>query len=188
MEKYGVPQKRTRVIFLATNVKKLIEKLNENKDIGFPKESKNIITVGEALSSINDNEDLQNHTFTVNEPETIIKIKHIPQGGYYEHLPKKLKTKKIRDGKEVIVKRYGSYLRRLHPDQPSKTITNNYIIHPTKDRYLSNREMAILHSFPKDYKFEGGLGSVSQQIANAVPPKFAEKMAAKVRELLDDYC
>ncbi len=188
MEKYGVPQKRKRVIFLATNVKKLIKKLDENQNIGFPKESENIISAGEALSSIGHKEKLQNHTFTRNEPETLIKIKHIPPGGYYEHLPEKLKTKKIRNGKEVIVKRYGSYFRRLHPNQPSTTITNNYIIHPTEDRYLSNREKAILHSFPKDYKFFGMDGSVSQQIANAVPPMFSEKMARKVRMLLDTYC
>lgn len=188
MEKYGVPQKRKRVIFLATNVKKLIKKLNENPDFGFPEESKRVISVSEALSVIENKEGLQNHTFTINEPETLKRIKCIPQGGYYEDLPERLKTKKIRNGKEVVVKRYGSYLRRLHPDKPSTTITNNYIIHPTKDRYLSNRELATLHSFPKDYKFKGCLGSVSQQIANAVPPKFAKKMAKKVRALLDEYC
>ncbi|MBT3397929.1 DNA cytosine methyltransferase [archaeon] len=188
MDKYDVPQKRKRVIFLATNVKRLMEFLDENVDNGFPKESNRIITSGEALAKIKDNESLSNHNFTINEPETLEKIRNIPPGGYYEDLPDSLKTKKIRNGKEVIVKRYGSYYRRLHPDEPSRTITNNYVIHPIKDRYLSNREMAILHSFPKQYKFKGNMGSVSQQIANAVPPKFAEKMAKRVQFLLDNYC
>lgn len=188
MENYEVPQKRKRVIFLATNVKKLIKALEKDPNIGFPEVIPKTITVREALSSIKDKDKLPNHHFTKNEPTTLLKIKNIPQGGYYEHLPDELKTKKIRNGKEVIVKRYGSYLRRLHADRPSTTITNNYMIHPTKDRYLSNRELAVLHTFPKDYLFEGSGVSVSQQIANAVPPKFADVMAKKVRELLDNYC
>jgi len=188
MEKYEVPQKRKRVIFLATNVLKLIKKLDQNPDYGFPEESNKKIFVGEALKRIKDNDKLQNHAFTENDKETLERIEQIPQGGYYEHLPNYLKTKKKRNGKWVIVKRYGSYLRRLHPEKFSTTITNNYIIHPDKNRYLSNREKAILHSFPKNYKFYGKEGSVSQQIANAVPPKFSENMAKKVFELLENDC
>ena len=190
MDKYGVPQKRKRVIFLATNVPKLIEKLDEDSEYGFPKETNKILTVGEALNGVEDDSKLKNHSFTENDSDTLERIKNIPKGGYYEHLPDRLKTKKPRgpNGEMVIVKRYGSYFRRLNPEEPSTTITNNYIIHPYKDRYLSNREKAILHSFPKKYKFFGAEGSVSQQIANAVPPKFAELMARKIKELLEKYC
>jgi len=186
MDEYGVPQKRKRVIFLATNVKKLIKELDKDSDFGFPEDTGERLNAGEALSGIKDDSNLENHNFAENDPFTLERIKQIPQGGYYEHLPDHLKTKKMRNGEEVIVKRYGSYLRRLHPDKPSTTITNNYIIHPYKDRYLSNRELAILHSFPKDYKFFGVIGSVSQQIANAVPPKFAERMANKIKDLLSN--
>lgn len=185
MDNYGVPQKRKRVIFLATNVKKLIEKLDKNPDFGFPKESKKVVSVREALSKIKEGEQLRNHTFTENDKDALIRIQNVPPGGYYEHLPEHLKIKKIRNGKEVIVKRYGSYYRRLHPDQPSVTITDNDIIHPLKDRYLSNREKAILHSFPKKYHFFGTTGSVSQQIANAVPPKFSVRLAHKVFKMLE---
>lgn len=190
MEKYEVPQKRKRVIFLATNVKKLIKKLDKDIGYGFPKESNKIISVGEALRNIEDDSKLENHKFAETELKSLIRIKNIPQGGYYEHLPDELKTKKPRgpNGEMVIVKRYSSYFRRLHPDKPSTTITNNYIIHPTKDRYLSNREKALIHSFSKKDKFYGGEDSVSQQIANAVPPKFADKMSKKVLELLENDC
>lgn len=187
MDDYEVPQKRKRVIFLATNNKNLIKYFDKNPEKIFPPKSKKKYCVEEALAKIKNDDSLENHNFTQNDEETLLKIKHIPQGGYYEHLPDELKTKKIRNGKEVIVKRYGSYYRRLHPKFPSTTITNNYIIHPTKDRYLSNREKALIHSFPIDYKFEGKDGSVSQQIANAVPPKFSEIMAKHIKELLDKY-
>lgn len=185
MDKYEVPQKRKRVIFLATNDKKLISYFEKNPESIFPRENYNQVSVKEALKPIKINKNLKNHDFPINDPETLNKIKHIPQGGYYEHLPNYLKTRKIRNGKEVIVKRYGSYFRRLHPDKPSTTITNNYIIHPTEDRYLSNREKALIHSFPVEYKFEGKEGSISQQIANAVPPLFSEKLAEHVKYLLN---
>lgn len=187
MNKYGIPQKRERVIFVATNIKELIKKLDENPEYIFPNESKQIFTVGEALSKIKDDEKIEDHYFIKNDEITLERIKHIPQGGYYEQLPDSLKIKKVRNGKEVIVKRYGSYFRRLNPNEISITITKNYIIHPFKDRYLSNREKAILHSFPKKYKFCGNGPSVSQQIANAVPPKFSVKIAQQIFKTLNAY-
>ncbi len=168
-EKFGVPQKRRRVIFLATRRKDI--------ELSFPKPSKKIATVGSFLKKLKGRKNLENHEITKNEHHVLERIKHVPPGGYYEHLPEHLKTKKFRNGKWVIVKRYGSYYRRLRNDQPSVTITNNYIIHPNEDRYLTNREKAVLHTFSIDYKFVGSRESVSQQIANAVPPKFAEKIA-----------
>lgn len=185
MEKYGVPEKRTRVIFFATNVKEIIKNIESNPDYAFPTENEKIISVKRALSGISSNSNLENHEIIQNEPETLIRIKNVPPGGYYEHLPERLKTKKMRDGKLVTVKRYGSYLRRLHPDQPSVTITKNYLIHPSENRYLSNREKSILHGFPKDYKFYGAHGSVCQQIANAVPPIFSVRLAQQIFNILN---
>ena len=175
-EKYGVPQKRRRVIFLATSRKDV--------EITFPKESKKISVVGPFLKRLSKHKNLKNHEITINEPHVLERIKHIPPGGYYEHLPDHLKVKKMRNGKLVTVKRYGSYYRRLHNEQPSITITNNYIIHPDEDRYLTNREKATLHTFPHNFVFEGTLEAVSQQIANAVPPALAERIA---KHILKEY-
>lgn len=174
-EKYGVPQKRRRVIFLATN---------KDVKIDFPKESNNIATTSEFLKKIKNLKNLKNNEITASGPEIIKKIKHIPQGGYYEDLPESLKVKKIRNGKLVTVKRYGSYLRRIKNDEPSITVTNNYIIHPEEDRFLTNREKATLHTFPPNFIFSGCLGEVSQQIANAVPPEFAKRIA---RHIIKNY-
>lgn len=184
VEKFKVPQSRKRVIFVATNDPNIITKLDDESN-RFPKECQRIPTVEQYLKKLSKVKKLKNHEITENEPETKIRIKHIPPGGYYEHLPDHLKTKKMRDGKMVIVKRYGSYMRRLHPKKPAVTITNNYMIHPTKDRYLTNREKAILHTFKPSYKFFGGMESVSQQIANAVPPHLAEALADHALFLFD---
>lgn len=173
---FNVPQERKRIIFVATNDSKIEEKIKSNADY-FKKKSKSPPPVKKFLSKLSSKKNLKNHEVSINEPLTLEKIRNIPQGGYYENLPNRLKTRKIRNGKEVIVKRYGSYYRRLHNEKPAKTITDNYIIHPTKDRYLTNREKAILHTFPINYFFYGGMESVSQQIANAVPPKFSSIIA-----------
>ena len=183
VEKFKVPQSRKRVIFIASNDLDVMRKL-EDEENRFPSECIRIPTVAQYLKKLAKVKRLNNHEITVNTPEIKVKIKHIPQGGYYENLPNHLKTKKVRDGKLVIVKRYGSHLRRLYPDKPAVTITNNYMIHPTKDRFLTNREKAILHTFKPSYKFFGGMESVSQQIANAVPPHLAEYLAEHALFLL----
>lgn len=184
MEKYGIPQKRVRVIFIATNISKFADVLNRDPEFFFPKTVSKEKIVKDALKIISSKKDYENHEITENDQKTLERIKHIPPGGYYEDLPVRLKVKKKVNGKEIISKRYGSYFRRLDPDKPAVTITKNYLIHPTKDRYLSNREKAIIHTFPPSYKFYGSMGSVSQQIANAVPPRFSELLAHKILKVL----
>ena len=174
-EKYGVPQKRRRVIFIATK---------RNNEITFPQESKKISIVGDFLGKIKNLDALKNSEITKNDLGVYERIKLIPPGGYYEDLPEKYKVKKIRNGNLVTVKRYGSYYRRLSNSDPAPTITSNSLIHPLEDRYLSNREKAILHTFPPNFLFYGRIGEVSQQIANAVPPKLAEQIAIHLKNEL----
>lgn len=176
-EKFGVPQKRRRVIFIATSKKDV--------ELTFPNGDKEVETVKNHLDKLKLCESLGNHEFRVNGPEALEKIKNIPQGGYYAHLPDHLKTKKIRDGKLVTVKRYGSYYRRLHPNEPAVTITRNYVIHPTEDRYLSNREKAMLHTFPPEFYFFGTMEDVSIQIANSVPPEFSRRIAEHIKSKIE---
>jgi DNA (cytosine-5)-methyltransferase 1 len=177
-ELYGVPQKRRRVIFIASQKKDM--------NLTFPKGSKRKCTVGPCLKKIQGKRNLENNKITVNQPGVLERIKHIPPGGYYEHLPDYLKTVKVRKGKPVIVKRYGSYYRRLDSDQPAITFTNNYLIHPEENRFITNREMAVLHTFPVDFKFLGNLDDVGQMIANAVPPEMARRIAAHLKQYLID--
>ncbi|SMO58555.1 DNA cytosine methyltransferase [Halorubrum cibi] len=183
-ERYGVPQKRRRIFFIGTN---------RDVPIRFPEPTTpseaNWRTAGEALADVTDA--LPNVTYANTQEKTLERIRHVPPGGYYRDLPDRLKTKKYRcdcDDTDAcphepeIVKRYGTYLRRLHPEEPSLTVSTNVFIHPTEDRYLTPREMARLQTFPDEFAFEGTKTDVMKQIGNAVPVGLAERLAERFRE------
>jgi DNA (cytosine-5)-methyltransferase 1 len=76
--------------------------------------------------------------------------------------------------------------RRTDPNKPSPTILARgnggggvcAIPHPNNNRRLTVRESAMMQTFPMDFEFQGSLTSMYRQIGNAVPVKFAQKIAA----------
>lgn len=75
----------------------------------------------------------------------------------------------------------------MDKNKPSPTLTSGCTTiskgrfgHPTQNRGLSLREAARLQSFPDDFIFYGGIGSISLQIGNAVPPLLAMASGSKI--------
>ena len=84
--------------------------------------------------------------------------------------------------------------RRLHRDLPALTLRCGEIpYHPVENRYLTPRETARLQGFPDRHVFVGPIrrrtGTVRnldqhRQVANAVPPPLAKRMAMQVKSSL----
>ncbi|MCI5210228.1 MAG: DNA cytosine methyltransferase [Candidatus Electrothrix sp. ATG2] len=55
--------------------------------------------------------------------------------------------------------------------------SNGRFGHPEQNRAISLREAACLQTFPRNYKFTGGLQSKARQVGNAVPPLMAQRIA-----------
>ncbi len=188
---FGVPQKRNR-LFIVGSLHKI------KIDVPQPTVNK-YITVAQAFSDLPDLEngnDLDEKKYlkpaksfyakslrgslkictsnlvTHNAPHIIERYRHIPQGGNWENIPKKL-MENYADASRCHT---GIY-RRLRENEPSVVIGNfrkNMLIHPWKDRGLSVREAARLQSFPDWFRFAGSIGFQQQQVGNAVPPLLAK--------------
>ncbi len=105
----------------------------------------------------------------------------------YDELPEELKTHRNR-------KVFRDRFKVVAPDLPwCQTVVahlakdGHYFIHPDINqlRSISVREAARLQSFPDNFYFEGPMTAMFRQIGNAVPPLMAEKIARKIKEMIE---
>ncbi len=188
---FGVPQKRNRLFIIGSL---------HGIEIDEPKPTvKDYLTVKDAISDLpeldnGDAPDIKeyskaaqsayaklmrkkldqcgNNVVTNNAPHIVKRYSHIPQGGNWEDIPKRL----MKNYTDVTRCHTGIY-RRLKEDEPSVVIGNfrkNMLVHPWKDRGLSVREAARLQSIPDWFRFTGSIGFQQQQVGNLVPPLLAQ--------------
>lgn len=198
---YGVPQKRYRCFIVGNRL---------GIDFEFPKPSKKVVTVGDAISDLPplvNGQMLDEAPYTIDYKEAsdyarlmrkksasakqnyvslnnelvIQRYAYIPQGGNWRDIPDHL-MQNYADKSRC----HSGIYKRLRNDAPSVVISNyrkSMLIHPTQDRGLSVREAARLQSFPDDFIFQGPHMSIQQQIGNAVPPLLSKAVFKQIIKL-----
>ena len=122
---------------------------------------------------------LFNHKATNHSQIAIAKLKHIPNEGGKEFLPKNLHGKQ----------QFKTTWSRLKWDDVSPTIdtrfdtpSNGKNSHPFLHRSITPREAARIQSFGDDFRFLGAKTEICKQIGNAVPPLLAKALAQAIME------
>ena len=101
-----------------------------------------------------------------------------------------LKEEKISFGRRISP----HHVEMVNLDAPTKTIHCGYSFQPrlfvglkNKEgfflRDFTNKELAQIQSFPKEYLFSGNRLDIVKQIGNAVPPKLIEEIAKQILNL-----
>lgn len=185
---YGVPQRRKRLLLLASRLKKI--------DFISPTYDK-AITVRDAIGTLPKVEagvaDMSDrlHIASRLSSKNIMRIQHSKPGGSWKDWPDELVLPCHRKDKGMT---YTAVYGRMKWDEVAPTITTQFtgygtgrFGHPEQDRALTLREGAILQSFPKDYTFISPnepivIKDISRQIGNAVPPKLGEMIGLSIKE------
>jgi DNA (cytosine-5)-methyltransferase 1 len=117
------------------------------------------------------------------------RLKHIPQGGNWRDIPRKLLPSGMQRARPSDhTKRYG----RLHPEALCSTILTKCdphwgsFFHPYQERVISVREAARIQSFPDTYKFVGNITQQYEQVGNAVPPLMAKAVGDKLKLAIEN--
>ncbi|HDX2274101.1 TPA: DNA cytosine methyltransferase, partial [Escherichia coli] len=179
--KFGVPQRRKRMVLLASRYGELTR----------AQKNSNLITVRDAIGHLarpeNSNDPL--HNILERRTEKVKKIiSLIPKdGGSRSQLPYEYWL--------PCHKRYPNGFRdvygRMRWDDVAPTITSGCtnpskgrFLHPEQDRAITLREAALLQTFPSDYYFpiQFGKDKAALMIGNALPPEFIKRHAELIKE------
>lgn len=186
--KYGLPQKRRRLVLLASKFGKI--------DLIKPSKNQIYRTVG---TEIKDLPKLKNGEQCKTDPLhrcaklTDLNLKRIKQsipGGTWQDWDEELLPNCY---KKSSGKSYSAVYGRMKWDSPSPTMTTQFYVygtgrfgHPEQNRGLSLREGALLQTFPKEYKFiennEYSLKIIGRHIGNAVPVDLGEVIGKSIQE------
>ncbi|MEA2029629.1 MAG: DNA cytosine methyltransferase [Campylobacterota bacterium] len=192
---YGIPQKRKRLVLLASKKGKI-------QLIPPTHKPEKYITVKDAIGDLEKIEAGKSsakdfiHKASKLSEKNLKRLRQSTQGGSWRDWDENLK---LECHKKESGKTYGSVYGRMKWDEPSPTMTtfcvgigNGRFGHPEQDRAISLREAGILQSFPVDYKFASNantlkLRQVAKQIGNAVPPKLGEVIGLSIIKHLQGF-
>jgi len=193
--KYGVPQKRKRLVLLASMLGPI--RIISPEELGVEE-----TTVRQAIGHLppvaagkTDKSDALHRAQGIH-PINLQRMRHSKPGGTWKDWPYKLR---LECHKKPGGATYTSVYGRMEWDKPSGTMTTqSYSFgtgrygHPEQDRSLTLREMAILQSFPDDYKFTPAgkvpeFSSVGRLIGNAVPVRLGYVIGRSIQQHIEEY-
>lgn len=192
--KYGVPQKRKRLILLASRIGKvdLLPPLFIKAD--YPTVRQTIASLKPLKAGEMDLSDPMHKSVRLT-PINIERIKQSVPGGTWHDWDESLLLNAY---KKKSGNSYTSVYGRMLWDEPAPTITtkfygygNGRFGHPSQNRALSYREGALLQTFPKKYIFYDKEHPISTKelgimIGNAVPPKLGLIIGKSIIQRIGD--
>lgn len=190
---YGVPQRRRRLLLLASKYGKI--------KLIAPTHKNNQITVKDAIGNLDEikageiDENDMLHTASSLSELNLERIKHSKQGGTWRDWPQEILPECY---KKQSGSTYSAVYGRMCWDDVAPTLTTQFTRygtgrygHPTQNRAISLREGAILQSFPIDYKFTENINydktKVARHIGNAVPVKLGEAIGESIKQHLKTF-
>lgn len=182
---YGLPQKRSRLILLASRLGDITLLPSDYQ----PKTVADAIGGLPPLAASEAHPEDPLHVAAGLSPINLRRIQHSKPGGTWRDWPIELRAD---CHKRDTGKTYPGVYGRMEWDKPSPTMTtqcfgygNGRFGHPEQDRAISLREAAILQSFPEDYVFtrpdeKVQFTSVGRLIGNAVPVRLGEVVGRSI--------
>ena len=191
---YGVPQRRKRLILLASRLGKI--------QLIPPTHLENKVSVRDAIANLPPIEagcpcpsDRLHYARKLSE-NNLRRIQASVPGGTWRDWPEDLR---LPCHKQKTGESYASVYGRMRWDEVSPTITTQFtgygtgrFGHPEQDRALTLREGAILQSFPANYEFisdddEFSGQAIAKHIGNAVPPRLGEIIGKSIIIHVTEY-
>jgi len=191
---YGVPQKRTRLVFVGIQNEEF--DFSHIKKTHGPDTKKKYVTIKEAIGDLP----------SLKNKETKIKYKKEPFSDYQDLMRKNsngsftghtspnhplttIERIKSTIPGEPMYPRFKQRIRLawdiLSPTQVSGGIRPQFQLgHPKDNRGLTIRERCRIQSFPDDFDVEGGTVQARVQTGNAVPPLLAKAVALAIKKYL----
>lgn len=188
---YGVPQRRKRVLVIASRVTKPLlpaaTHFEEPVD-GHPGRHETVRhAIGDCRPLKSGESDPEDAYHRARNHSTIAlqRLRVIPEGGARADLPPRLQLEchKNHRGHYDI---YG----RMWWDKPAPTLTSGCtnvtkgrFAHPDQDRAITLREAMLLQTFPPNAVLRGSLEQMALQVGNAIPPLLALRIGEAVMRM-----
>lgn len=180
---YGVPQRRRRLVLLASRHGRLPLPAATHGPGLLP-----FATVQQWIGDLPPLEagqvhpDDPNHRAGALGPLNLARIRSLKPGQGRESWPEHLWLECHRgfDGHEDVYGRLSPHAAAPVLTTKCTDLTGGRFGHPVQDRALSVREAACLQTFPRGFEFVGGLKSTTRQVGNAVPVLLAQRLGEKI--------